>query len=257
MKWSTLSAAALLIFSNVASADFVRTDWKASGDGLATLHEETGIEWLRLTQTDNMSMAQVKTEIQSGGLFEGWRLPTSDEVEIMMEGMYPSYAFDEPNYNDSVRHYGSTTYTGSSDWRAHIRDNWSEAFGILDYRKVGGYGADFFWRSYGLYENDTNDPALEGELLMSGMAYDKRYASASRRYNYRTYIYHEWENSVYVDEYTHNMHGVYLVSDGGTTLSSRLDPTLNIENPNAPVNVPLIGSAIALLGLFGVRRKIA
>lgn len=59
-------------------------------------------------------------------------------------------------------------------------------------------------------------------------------------------------------------HGVWLVSDGGTTLSSKEDPTLNINNPNAPVHqqpvadVPVIAGA-GLLGffifMFGVRRK--
>lgn len=58
--------------------------------------------------------------------------------------------------------------------------------------------------------------------------------------------------------------GVFLVSDGGTTLSSMSNPTLNINNPNAPVNtrpsdVSALGSAGAasalLLGLAGFRRR--
>lgn len=58
-------------------------------------------------------------------------------------------------------------------------------------------------------------------------------------------------------------HGVWLVSDGGTTLSSKLNPTLNINNPKAPVNqaptdVP-VHAGFGLLGLllmaFGGRRR--
>ena len=40
---------ALFAFSGMAQADLVATDWKTSGDALATLHEETGIEWLKPT----------------------------------------------------------------------------------------------------------------------------------------------------------------------------------------------------------------
>jgi len=38
--------------------------------------------------------------------------------------------------------------------------------------------------------------------------------------------------------------GVLLVSDGGVTLSSINDPSLNIQNPQAPINqvsAPLLG----------------
>lgn len=64
-----------------------------------------------------------------------------------------------------------------------------------------------------------------------------------------------------------NVHdGVYLVSDGGTTLSSISNPNLNINNPNAPVNqvpdapadVP-VNAGFGLLGLalmaLGLRRR--
>jgi hypothetical protein len=58
--------------------------------------------------------------------------------------------------------------------------------------------------------------------------------------------------------YSNDAFGVYLVSDGGTTLSSINDPSLNANNANAPASVPLPATA-ALLGLgllgFGARRK--
>jgi hypothetical protein len=49
---------ALLISATSAHAELVATDWKNTGDGLATLDTATGIEWLDLTQTDNMSINQ-------------------------------------------------------------------------------------------------------------------------------------------------------------------------------------------------------
>lgn len=51
--------------------------------------------------------------------------------------------------------------------------------------------------------------------------------------------------------------GVYLVSDGGVTLSSINDPTLNQNNPNSPAKLSVPGAiaALGLAGLFGWRRR--
>jgi len=38
-----------------------------SGDGLATLHEETGIEWLKVTNTLGQSVDDVQAELAPGG----------------------------------------------------------------------------------------------------------------------------------------------------------------------------------------------
>jgi hypothetical protein len=61
--------------------------------------------------------------------------------------------------------------------------------------------------------------------------------------------------------YGHSQYGTFLVSDGGTTLSSLANPSLNANNPNAPTggtSVPLPATGL-LLGLaltgFGVSRK--
>lgn len=54
---------------------------------------------------------------------------------------------------------------------------------------------------------------------------------------------------------------VFLVSDGGVTLSSINDPTLNINNPNAPINMADVSAptglaATSLLAfMLGFRRK--
>ena len=47
----TLAILSLFAFSNFAIGGLVHTDWKVDGDKLATLDEETGIEWLKITQT--------------------------------------------------------------------------------------------------------------------------------------------------------------------------------------------------------------
>ncbi|MCB5226492.1 DUF1566 domain-containing protein [Alishewanella sp. 16-MA] len=60
-----------------------------------------------------------------------------------------------------------------------------------------------------------------------------------------------------------NYEGIYLVSDGGTTLSSINDPTININNPNAPINMADVSApaglaaAGVLILMMGARRKVA
>lgn len=51
-----IAAIALLacLASGEASADFLHTDWQADGDSLATLLEETGLDWLKINGTLGM-----------------------------------------------------------------------------------------------------------------------------------------------------------------------------------------------------------
>lgn len=75
--------------------------------------------------------------------------------------------------------------------------------------------------------------------------------------------YHAWNNAT--SGSTNTTRGVWLVSDGGTTLSSINNPMLNINNPNAPINQgnpaadvasPAgLAAAGALLMLLGARRR--
>ena len=59
---------ALFAFSGMAQADLVATDWKTSGDALATLHEETGIEWLKLYNTLDNSIEEALSQTGEGAL---------------------------------------------------------------------------------------------------------------------------------------------------------------------------------------------
>ena len=80
-----LTAAALVALSFASHAELVSTDWKTAGDELATLDTETGIEWMDLSETDGLSINTVLSMTSAGGKFEGWRLPTEDEVLTLFE----------------------------------------------------------------------------------------------------------------------------------------------------------------------------
>jgi len=57
-----------LAIAPLANAALVDTDWKDAGDGLATLHEETGIEWLKLYNTLDNSIEEALSQTGEGAL---------------------------------------------------------------------------------------------------------------------------------------------------------------------------------------------
>jgi hypothetical protein len=226
---STIFAVSTLALASMsASAQLISTDWKNTGDKLATLDESTGIEWLDLTQTDNMSIDTAEGLLSSR--FEGWRLPTRSEVTQLMVNAFPSQA-------SYMQGSGATVFNSSTT------DNEADNFRRL-------FGTTYAYSSYdytrGMFKNDHGG---QYSVLNSGVN--------DRNYDDRITLYSNasWTNDT---SYSSTLLGVYLVSDGGTTQSSLNDPSLNANNANAPSSVPLPATA-ALLGLgllgFGARRK--
>jgi hypothetical protein len=199
-----LTLIALLISATSAHAELVATDWKNTGDGLATLDTDTGIEWLDLTQTDGMSINQAEGLTVVGSTFDGWRLPTRAEVTQMMVNAFPSQA---------AQVQGSEFWTVTNS----IADNEVDRFRAM-------FGHTSVWAeedlTHGLFKNDDGQAY---SVLWTGVQ-DIRstnrvtmYSNARMSYTYNT---------------TSQAYGVYLVSDGGTTLDSQLDPTINENNVN-------------------------
>lgn len=209
-----------------ANAALIATDWKTQSDSLVALDEDTGIEWLKLSQTDGLSIDQVTARLD--GQFAGWRLPTRSEVIALMNNAFPEVFFDEI----SGRFTDASVSTNS----------------MINFQNMLGKTGTHV--SYGQYVNDEIEEKGGYKVLLAGAYY--KYSSKS--------IYSH--NSIALDtSYVNAQFGVYLVSDGGTTISSINNPELNIKNANAPINatsVPLPASG-AMLGLslmgLALRRK--
>ncbi|MCP4258052.1 MAG: hypothetical protein GY774_11065 [Planctomycetes bacterium] len=224
---TTLFCALMLSFG--ANAELIETDWKAGGDALATLHEETGLEWLDLTQTDGMSIDQVAAQTGEGGSFEGWRIATFDEIDTFVR-----YAFGEKLPEGSTQAQGGNT-------NEPVYRSFYELMGLthtIDQRRHSlGVGAD-----------DAGNVYTFGVL---------GYTSGGTS----TYFRSGYAESSSTTSTAKPERGVFLVSDGGTTLSSINNPSLNANNPAAPINanaVPVIGiGAMSLFGLLGRRKRTA
>ena len=254
LKKAIAALALSALMSVSAHAGLSKIDWKTEGDNRIVLDSDTGIEWLPLSNTLGMSIDQVSAELGPGGQYEGWRLPTAKEVEGLMTTIYPA-ATNQFSNDGSQTVSGYNWYTGGSDYYASYRTAWSNWMGLTYY--TTGHKSTYkrYWQSYGLYMSDNpDDPSLADEdVLMSGFAYQKHNTTTSRSYKYYYYIYSD--RTGYSTSTKNGNTGVYLVNDGGVSLSSIEDPKINGANPNSPYRTPVGGAAIAFMGLLFGRLK--
>ena len=209
----------LCLAGSLAHAGFVDTDWKVDGDQRAVLHEETGIEWLKLDETIGMSINGVSAQLDS--TYSGWRLPTRSEVNAIFTALT---GFD-------------ATTTGSYSLQSAANylpaRNFANVMGI-------NYVASTFDYSTALHVND--DPRVgDSQVLMSG--------TVTNDNEQRGILYDDYNYSNDLN-FSKTFLSVFLVSDGGTTYSSINDPSLNANNAasNSASNV----SAPMAFGVIGL-----
>lgn len=202
-------------FISKSGDEFVTTDVAATGDAKATLHRETGIEWLDLTETRNYSINQIESLLASDtpNAFTGWRFALNSEVETMMAAFFSGYAYDG---TQSV-----------------VREN--EATNpMYDFADLFGNGSRSANYTLGKYINENDSVSLAGSYVNST--------------DYSTLYGTEYNAAGYSKSST--PYGVFLVSDGGVTLSSINNPTLNASNPNAPSPTNVSIGGVSMLGLM-------
>lgn len=243
MKLATLASALLLsIFSFASQAAWVSTDWKVAGDAKASLDESTGIEWLDLTQTDYKSIQEVQGLLST--TYAGWRFPTAQEVRAMMTSIVGTLV----------------NFTGDADGLIYKQGNMLPevtAFRVLFGHTYSTSGFSFAHISVGNYVDE------QGRVVQAGVRFSG-YDKGRDNYLYQDYV----NTNITSVTSKHNYSGVFLVSDGGVTLSSQQNPNLNLNNPNAPINqvpttpeptdvpapVGVMAFLLSFLGL-GLRRR--
>lgn len=214
-----LFAITALTLSVSSHAAFVATDWKTSGDGLATLDTSTGIEWMDLSQTRGRSIQYVMDNLSTE--FAGWRLPTQAEVQQMMR-----------NFFSGVYTFNSTTGRVRVNSSSKTRIIQFETIFSRIYHKSSDDRGNYFSR--GLYLGDDGNVKSAGAYRQTHWSvenHDLDYIfNVSSSLTYSGNQCTAWNTPCY---------SVWLVNDGGVTLSSIADPTININNPNAPINNPI------------------
>ena len=232
LKKSLLAATLAVTMAGSANAGYISLDWQEEGDELAFLDEDAGLEWLMLTETAGMSLNEVVTELDEGGMFEGWRLASRSEVTDLFIDVIDYASFNE----------GTTTASWSGA-RGNIYGEFTGLFGWTYTNSSAKY-------SYGLYLNDMETSTLTDEVLMGGVKYDGN-----------TYLYEDYTSTSYSMDWSSGTTGIYLVGDGGATLSTQEDMSLVSNNPlyaeanEVPEPSGVLLMASGLFGLGAMRRK--
>lgn len=218
-------AAIPLSFSATVNAELAHADWQAGGDKAITLDSDTGLEWLKLDNTAGLSINNVLSEMGEGGLFEDWRLPTSQEVQSLLETVLPEFA-----WNDEAT---ATTYSSAN--YSSYQATWNNWLGTVSYTFKGtGSAYNKYWYSYGLHVESDNTVHSTGTYRWHRNAWGSQ--------THSTVLYDDRYIDGYDFEFSDASTGVYLVSDGGAALPSN-------------VSAPGFLGALSLFVFAGLRRR--
>lgn len=235
-KGIALTLTLSLFAAGSANAELVSSDWLSEGDNLVTLDTSTGIEWLDLTQTKGMSARQVLSDSR----FEGWRLATFEELIPLFQNYLPDV--DYTYVNTSYR-LGAWPHYENKTQITQIREMLNLFVGNSTKMNTGQNQYDYEV-IYGMGLKENGSIGITGGIMTGFDGY----------YTYNDARFYGVEGASGGDfDYQNGVYAPYLVSDGGVTLSSIKDPSINQANPNAPINAsaPLMGAFGGLL-LIGV-----
>ncbi len=208
----------LLLTSLNASAELVMTDWKTTNDQQAVLDTKSGKEWITLENTGGENLTSITARLNSD--LAGWRLPTIEETLAL-------FTNNLDHINRHISLGADHTMVGNASLTEEEK---AQVSGMANALRPTGFYA------YGV----TLDPT-SGTHRLFGID-----EAASWSYiNFGNYA-----------NITSPYYSVYLVSDGGTTLSSQLDSSINIAQGEGFTDVtgPL-GAGILGLSLFVVGAK--
>ncbi len=130
-----ISITSALALSASVNAAIISVDWQSAGDNLITRDTDTGLNWLDLTVTNGMSYNTVNGQLGSGGLYEGFRYATGQEVVDLYAKFGIALVAYSPNFS-----YGSVDpgIVMAGDFLGNIAQEFSPNFtyggkGMYDY----------------------------------------------------------------------------------------------------------------------------
>ena len=93
---AVFACALIFLVSGISSASLLEVDFYASNDKLLTHDTDTGLYWLDLTVTVNLSYDSVLSQLNPGGSLEGFRYATVEDVDnLQLSAGLPSGLFYE------------------------------------------------------------------------------------------------------------------------------------------------------------------
>ena len=137
----------LFMLSNSANAAVITSDWKSVSDQLITRDTVSGLDWLNLTETNNMSYTAVNSQLSSGGIFEGWRYATNDEVVFLWNNFSidlsprPEFSVDglDPGLIEASSFLGNIMNEYASGYIAGLLGYTSDSISNNRHTRLGAY----------------------------------------------------------------------------------------------------------------------
>lgn len=123
-----LASICLLALSSTASAGLI-TD--TTNDSF--IDETTGLEWIDFGVNNNQSFNYVSSQLGIGGEYEGWRLPTQEEVYSMMLNAFTGFPVD----------YVDPLYFFASDGKNEVGSAFTSIFEVMGYNQASAPNGDF------------------------------------------------------------------------------------------------------------------
>lgn len=216
-----LFALSVLTCALSANAELVVVDANELGDQAALHDTVSDIEWLKLSETSDLSLSYVQGQVGLGGEYEGWSLASMSQVQTLLNTYAPK-ANLSLNQGGNVRN--SDAYTPS-------------LVTMLQLNRTGQFDYDngsYIVPSYGLHTDGV-------ENYMSGVEL-RRNADNSFVYEY---VFWQHQSGFEADGYSSGAAGVYLVRGHGSA---------DFSDVSAPVSMFAGSLALGMIGA-GTRRK--
>ena len=221
-----LSASCLV---SIASANLIEVDIYHDGTNKGFAFEDGTLEWMDFGVNNHIFVADVFTGIQSGGQFEGWRLPTESEIQALWyKTVFIDFTDMWINNSDKSAIYAVPSATWASPYLVE-----AERFEAL-YERLIELGSIMGWNTpYGAGHGSSAGAYLtvDGRLSYTGFQIVPDFGWAGIPY-------------LQADFYDNNMQ--YSTDIGLSTMLVR-SQTLDVPEPST--------LAIFVLGLMGLASR--
>jgi hypothetical protein len=141
-----------LLFANPSSADFVKKDFQEEGDQLILLDTDTGIGWLNLNVTKNLSYYEVLALLETDA-YAGFRQALRSDVDLMIDSLFDGAVNTARTFNSFEGSELVDTYADAfTDGQSYKYDaNLETLGGVTAIEIVTQYDSEYAYSYYAQY----------------------------------------------------------------------------------------------------------
>ena len=115
------------------------------------IDSSTTLEWIDFGVNNGQSFSYISSQLSSGGDYEGWRLPTVDEVYVMWTNVANLDGF-EADIETPDRYGNGQFFARDKNNDGNTESVFDSVFKLIGYNKVNPYGSGEAFKTYGFFE---------------------------------------------------------------------------------------------------------